>query len=205
MTIRRHESWGSPGDVPSDIEWCDSDHGLAEAVSRGRPVIGVAAGDLARTVGAVGRGTRGVLVPLDAIEVTIERGSSHETSIAMAHCLSRSPWWRGGWWRGEATAIMNAQFVGEWDVAPRGHPNDGRLDVVSIDRVMPKRQRWSAWRRLPRGEHIPHPMITVASAADPISGGPGVLEIDGRSVGRVDRWTVRVLADHVSVWVALPE
>ena len=100
---------------------------------------------------------------------------------------------------------MNAQFVGEWDVAPRGHPNDGRLDVVSIDRVMPKRQRWSAWRRLPRGEHIPHPMITVASAADPISGGPGVLEIDGRSVGRVDRWTVRVLADHVSVWVALPE
>ena len=43
---------------------------------------------------------------------------------------------RRQWWRGEIVMAMNAQFYGRYDVAPRGHPNDGKVDVVRVDPSM---------------------------------------------------------------------
>ena len=31
---------------------------------------------------------------------------------------------------------MNVDRLGHWDVAPRAHPNDGRVDVVEVDAAM---------------------------------------------------------------------
>ncbi len=47
---------------------------------------------------------------------------------------------------------MNAQFLGRWDVAPRGHPNDGRLDVLDADLPLDERLqvRGAPARRHPR-------------------------------------------------------
>src|SRR3546814_6290230 len=61
------------------------------------------------------------------------------------------------WWRGRVVAAMNAQYRGEWDVAPRGHPNDGRLDVLDAD--LPLDERLQVRGRLKTGTHLPHPRI----------------------------------------------
>src|SRR3546814_18870326 len=52
---------------------------------------------------------------------------------------------------------MNAQYRGKWDVAPRGHPNDGRLDVLDAD--LPLDERLQVRGRLKTGTHLPHPRI----------------------------------------------
>lgn len=54
---------------------------------------------------------------------------------------------------------MNAQFRGTWDVAPRSHPNDGRLDVVRVNRTTTIRDRFQARARISHGTHVPHPQI----------------------------------------------
>jgi diacylglycerol kinase family enzyme len=90
-------------------------------------------------------------LPVDAGHAVID-GRDH---LFVAHLVARRSWWRG-----EIVAVMNAQFIGRYDVAPRSHPNDGRLDVVHVDAAMSVRARWQARRRLPSGTYVPHPQIS---------------------------------------------
>lgn len=202
MTIKRRESWGTAGDVPHDIVWCETDHEIGAAVVAGVRPVGVAAGDLARTLGVAGRGARGVEVGLDLIEVEFVRAGRTQTTWAVAHCVARSSNWLGGWWRGPIVAVMNAQFVEHYDVAPRGHPNDGRMESISVDPAMSVRQRLTALRRLPRGEHVPHPAIRSNSVTETSGSTRSVLVVDGRRIGSVDSWRARIHPDRATVWVA---
>jgi diacylglycerol kinase family enzyme len=110
---------------------------------------------------------------------------------------------RGSWWRGRVFAAMNAQFLGTWDVAPRGHPNDGRLDVFDVSATMTVRDRLAARRRLPTGTHVPHPAVDVTSSAavqvafDP----PLSVWLDGTAMGPVRHASVRVEPDALTVIV----
>ena len=61
---------------------------------------------------------------------------------------------------------MNTDCRGRWDVAPRAHPNDGRVDVVEVAAAMGLRARWQARRRLPTGTHVPHPAIRTGRATE---------------------------------------
>jgi len=202
VSIKRRESWGSPGDVPDDVVWCESDREVADALLVDDRPVGVAAGDLARTLGASGRGVTGVEVGLDMIEVEYEASGRSHTVWAVAHCIVRTSRWRGGWWRGPIDVVMNAQFVSDLDVAPRGHPNDGRCEWISVDAAMTMRQRWAAWRRLPRGEHVPHPLIRTRSVTEASGSRRCVLAVDGSDIGVVDAWRACLHPDHASVWVA---
>ena len=89
------------------------------------PALGLLGGDLCRAVGGTGDEARlregGTVLPVDLGAVLVD-GRLH---WFVAHLVARR-----GWWRGRIVAAMNAQHVGAWDVAPRGHPNDGRLDVL---------------------------------------------------------------------------
>ena len=76
---------------------------------------------------------------------------------AVAHVVARRSWWRG-----RIVAVFNCEHLGRWDVAPRGHPNDGLAEVLDVDATMTLRQRLQAWRRLPSGTHVPHPAISVS-------------------------------------------
>ncbi len=62
--------------------------------------------------------------------------------------------------------VMNAQFLGPYDVAPRSHPNDGKLDVVRVDPAMGRRERWQARQRARTGTHLPHRHLSARSVAD---------------------------------------
>lgn len=160
MPIRRGEAWGEQVPIPPDLVVATTDAQVGDAVLRGRPV-GLAGGDLARTVGG---GTAGQFtgstctkVRLDLVHVTVEG----QTTCSVAHVVARRSWWRG-----QVVLAMNAQFLGPYDVAPRGHPNDGRLDLVDVDATMGWRARDAARRRARTGTHLPHPLLHTRGVAE---------------------------------------
>ena len=168
MTIRPGEEWGSEVPRPGDLRVARDDAELAALLTDGSGApTGVAAGDLFRTIGARPIGDRSVLrqLSLDLVRVTVDGG---EPVASVAHVVIRAPTAVGSWWRGPVTAVMNAEFIGTWDVAPRGHPNDGRVEVFEIDASMSIRQRLAVARRMRSASHLPHPLISrrsVRSAA----------------------------------------
>ncbi len=163
MTIEKGQSWGRTVDSPAGLRYVDDDASAVIAVSdgSGRPVA-LTGGDLHRTVG--GRDPVGAAqlleLPIDLLRVTLDDGAPQR---ACAHVLIQSPHRRGGWWRGSVVMVMNAEFVGDWHVVARGHPNDGRAESCSWGADFGFRQRWEARRRLPGNLHVPHPQIETRS------------------------------------------
>ncbi|MEM1333191.1 MAG: hypothetical protein AAGG08_06995 [Actinomycetota bacterium] len=160
MTIRPNEEWGTEVTRPDGLVIAADDAALAAALAdRDAGPIAVGGGDLARTLGARPIADRTVLraFPIDLLRVQLD---DDRVIPAIAHVVVRRPWSRGGWWRGPVTLVMNAEFLGEWDVATRGHPNDGRVERFDLDPTTGVRQRRAIARRLPNGSHLPHPAIT---------------------------------------------
>ena len=202
MTIEKGEPWGSPGTLPADGLVVRSDAEARAIVERARragepvPALGLLGGDLCRTVGGAGDETRlhsdeAVQLPVDLGAVLID-GRLH---WFVAHLVARKRWWRG-----RVYVAMNAEFIGRWDVAPRGHPNDGRLDTFDV--TMSTGERLKARGRLPTGTHLPHPHIKerrVSAAQVEIDG----LDVwlDGERVGPAKSLSIRVEPDAFTVVV----
>jgi len=110
---------------------------------------------------------------------------------------------RGRAWSGEIAAVMNVDHLGAWDVAPRAHPNDGRLDCVWVASTMGWRARWQARRRLPLGTHVPHPHIQVrrGDSIEFTFESRRRLYVDGVFEGSVRHLSVRVVPDHLTLCV----
>jgi len=197
MTISKGADWGKTVRRPPDLRIAANDHDLAQMLDdgSGRPAA-VSHGDVHRTVGGRPLGERDELLalPFDLLRVSLDGA---EPLAGVAHVLARSPWRSGGWWRGEAVAVMNAEFVGEYDVAPRGHPNDGRAETFRIGREMGVRQRWEVRRRLPGARHLPHPLIAVRPVRTMTWDfeRPLVISVDGRKIGLARRLAVEVEPD----------
>jgi hypothetical protein len=209
VTIRKGEDWGTLRAPAAGLRSVHSDAELRDLVAGGRPAgepIGLLGGDLMRTIGGSGDEARlagGHAVPhlpVDAVRVVRDDGAA---ITAFAHVVARRPWWRGGWWRGPVTALMNAQFHGVYDVAPRSHPNDAKVDLVAADPAMTFGQRRQARRRMRLGTHVPHPQITVRqlSAGEVDLRSRCALWVDGRRWGSATRLAVEVLPDAAVVCV----
>lgn len=166
MTIRRGEPWGEVGPLPPDAVRLRSDAALADVVTHSRatgtpiPTVALLGGDLMRAIGGTGDEHRldgeVALLTVDIVRATIDG----ESRWFVAHLVARRSWWRG-----EMVAAMNAQHLGAWDVAPRSHPNDGRVDVVRVSASMSVRDRWRARSRAVQAAHVPHPDIEIRSSA----------------------------------------
>lgn len=200
MTIERGAPWGTEVDRPADLLIVHDDRTLAAALDAGDRPVAVDGGDLHTTVGgrAVADRSRLLAAPIDLVDVELDDG---RTEVACAHVVVRSPRRRGSWWRGPILAVMNAEFLGDWDVAPRGHPNDGRVETVRVDPAMSLRDRWSARGRLRHAGHVPHPDIETRS----IRSGSWTFErpmdvlVDGVGVGRSSTLAVTVRPDAASL------
>ena len=167
VTIKPGEPWGDVGPVPAGLVPVYSDAALREIVEMGRrsdaplPPVGLLGGDLMRAVGGTGDAHRFdgsgevARLPVDIVRVEADG----EVAWFVAQLIARRSWWRG-----ELVAAMNAQYRGVYDIAPRAHPNDGRVDVVRVAAAMSVGDRWKARRRLPQGTHVPHPAITTRPA-----------------------------------------
>lgn len=195
MTIRKGEPWGEPVARPADLVRYGSDAELAAALATDphRPA-GVTAGDLHRALGSPPDRSDMQRLPIDAMDVEVDGGRVHAVASVVA---------RRSWWRGPIVVVTNVGHLGEWNVAPRAHPNDGRLDVVVVDAAMTLRERWQARSRLRTGTHVPHPRIAVRTTTevDEMFDRPLRVAVDGRDVGSSRRLRVAVVPDAHSVVV----
>ncbi len=165
MTIRKGQEWGRLAKPSPTLRRVGSDHELCAQVLATRsvdlqmPEFALLGGDLMRTLGGSGDASRFVSgetvphLPIDLVRVVVDHTRE---GWFVAHLIARKSWWRG-----QLVAAMNAQFIGSWDVAPRCHPNDGLVDLVSVEPQMSAQQRWMARSRLTLGTHVPHPLITM--------------------------------------------
>lgn len=203
MTIRKHESWGEPGGLDATGVVAATDVEVARIVERARsegievPMIGLIGGDLCATMSGPGsmerlRSDEARRFPID-LGVALVDGVEQ---VFVAHVVVRRRFWRG-----RVVAAMNAQYLGEWDLGPKSHPNDGLLDISDAD--LSWSDKWSARRRAPSGTHVPHPGIRVTRTAassfnfDP----PGRIWIDGVAHGAVRHLGLTVEADAFTVVV----
>ena len=202
MGIRRGHDWGTLGRLGEDGIVVASDAEAREVVEAARrsgsplPVLGLAGGDLCRTLGGRGDRTRlrqeGSAVTCDLASVLLD-GRIHWFT---AHLVARRHWLTG-----RVLVVMNAAFLGRWNLGPRAHPGDGLLDISDAD--LPLRQRLAAWRRLAAGAHLPHPGITTrrSAAFSTTFEKPVAVRLDGVPAGKARTITVRVESDALSVVV----
>ena len=202
MTIRRGEPWGQEAQTPDALRVVPTDRDAREWVlahrDTDRPLkaVGLAGGDLARTLGG---GTPGrfpgtvMTAPVDLLKVEAEG----RTTWAIAHVVARRSWWIGDVW-----FAMNAQFFGPYDVAPRSHPNDGKVDVVHVLAGMSVRERLQARERARTGTHLPHPQLvaTQVTTCSATFARPLVLWIDGVRWGTAATVTVTTAPDALIVY-----
>jgi hypothetical protein len=201
MTIRKGEDWGAREPLRDDAPVVASDRELSALFTLeggamlGPAVVGVTGGDLARTVGAdaseseLRSGPRTIL-PIDLGVVSID---GREFVMAASLVVRRRAW------AGVIDGAMNASFFGSWNVAPRGHPNDGRFDVIRAELSIPDKVK--AHKRLSSGTHVPHPNISTRR----LSKGTfhpdrrSHIWIDGVPIGHAERVDFMVQSDAVRV------
>jgi len=203
MTIRPGSAWGRAVPPPDRLVVARTDADVVDAVERSAATgtaVGIGGGDLARTLGdpsLVGRPTLNELT-IDLLEVRLDGVAVR----ACAHVTARLPWSRGGWLRGPVLIVMNAEFLGPWDVAPRGHPNDGRAEVFEVAASMRLRVRLDARRRARTAAHVPHPDIVQRSVRSADWTFPTALDVhvDGRRVGAARQLAIAVVPDAATVY-----
>jgi YegS C-terminal NAD kinase beta sandwich-like domain len=199
VTVRRGETWGSTGGLPPGGVVVASDAEARRVVEAARragdpvPPLGLLGGDLCRTLG--GRGDRARLDGPDAAVLPVDLGSvllDGRQHWFVAHLVVRRSWWRG-----RIVAAMNAEFLGDWDVAPRAHPDDGVLDLFDVAASMSLTDRLAARRRLPAAGHLPHPAIatTRRPAAQFELDRPTPVWLDGERMGEFRRLSIRLEPD----------
>lgn len=188
MTIRKGEPWGIEVDRPADLLVVGGDAALAAAARSGDRPLAVDGGDLHRSLGAPQPRPSMQRVDVDLIHLSADGTGM----TAVAHVVARRAWWHG-----PVVAVMNVDHIGDWNVAPRAHPNDGLLDVVEVDPSMGVRQRWQARTRLRLGTHVPHPSIGLRRVTDAAwrFDVPMSLWVDGERRGLVSELSVRVEPD----------
>lgn len=199
--VVKGQDWGERAIVPDDVVVVGTDREAGALVGAARrangplPALALTGGDLARTLGATGAvrpGTEGTHVTVDLGAVLVD-GKLH---WFLAHLVARH-----GWLRGRVVVAANAAFLGPWNVAPRAHPGDGRIDVLDGD--LPVRERLEARRRLPSGTHVPHPGITVRrrEALQLEFARPTPIRLDGVAIGSGRALSLRVEPAAVDIWI----
>lgn len=203
MTIKKGEEWASRGSLPDGGVVVANDaeaHHVVDAARRAHlpiPALGLLGGDLCRTMGGLGDEDR--LHSEHATTAVCDLGSV--LLDGKIHWFVSSLVARGAWWRGRAFVVMNAAWLDRWNIAPKAHPGDGLLDVLDV-KVSPPQWR-AVKRRLPVGDHLPHPGITIRrTAAFQVElEVPTEVWLDGIAVGTARTLSVRVEPDALTVVV----
>ena len=198
MTISKGSRWGTPGRLAEGSRVVYSDAELRSVVSEQRRAgtpptpIGVAGGDLHRTIGSPPQdrmwGPDAIHYPIDVVEVILD---DRLPTWFVAHLVAgRAPRWLVA-----TLVVMNGSFLGSANLGPRSHPDDGFIDVT-LGRV-PLNDYRALRSRLGAGGHLPHPglatsRVKVLDTSFPRSVG---VRLDGVQVGRARQIQCRVLPD----------
>jgi hypothetical protein len=201
VTIGKGQPWGAPGTLPADGVVVRTDAAARAVVEAARragddiPVLGLLGGDLCKTLGGLGddarlRSPEAMIFPIDIGRARLD----DEEHWFVAHAIARGPMWIG-----RVVAVMNAQWLGEWDLGPRAHPDDALLDVT--DGALPLGDLAKARRRVRLGTHLPHPALRTSRVGelDAAFDRPRAVWLDGERIGRFRRLQVSVEPDAARV------
>lgn len=201
MTIEKGMPWGVAVPSPSDLRVVATDRDAREFVVRQRErgttlrPVGLGGGDLARTMGGGNGRFPGTVTQATVDLLRVQSGQ--RVTWAVAHVVARRTWHRG-----EVLFAMNAQFFGRYNVAPRSHPNDGKVDILHVAPDMTWRARRAATRRARTGTHLPHPQLTARQLTDYslTFQKPLVIWVDGVRWGTAGELTITVEPDALTVY-----
>lgn len=207
MTIRKNENWGVTVARPENLVICETDAAASQLVTdcylqhKSIPAIAIRQSNLSRALGTTGADIDSQnmqATTFDLIEITFADDSKAEQRVlALGYGLLRRSWWHG-----EIVAALNTSFIGDWDCAPRSHPNDGKLDLLTVNSETKPTQRLIASRRLRLGTHLPHPQISVkqiTSFEADCSAEPN-LYVDNRKFVCVTYCKFRLLPDALTLY-----
>ena len=201
MTIKPGTAWGEAVPSPIDLRIAPTDRDARDFVVRQRErgtslqPLGLGGGDLARTMGGGNDRFPGTVTKATVDVLRVQTGE--RTTWAVAHVVARRTWHRG-----EVLFAMNAEFFGPYDIAPRSHPNDGKVDILHVAVKMSWRARRAAGRRARTGTHLPHPQMTARQVAEfsLVFARPLVVWVDGIRWGTAGELTVTVEPDALTVY-----
>ncbi len=207
MVIKRGEDWGQRVLRPDDLLVFKNDAQANDCLTKqfksslANQSIAILKSNVARSLGLDGSNFSSetmLRTSFDVIEVEI---SSHDGATSR-RCFLGNALIRDSWRRGAITGIFNASFIAGRDWAPRAHPNDGKLDVLSVDEAMSLRQRITAHRLSRSGSHLPHPHLRYLQSqsyvATDLEG--ATLTVDSVDFGAVESCSFRVIPDAVSIY-----
>ncbi len=207
MTIRKNEDWGVTVTRPENLVICETDAAASQLATnyflqqKPIPAIAITRSNLSRALGTTGADIDSQnmqATPFDLIEITFADDSkTGQRVLALGYGVLRKSWWSG-----EIVAAMNTSFIGDWDCAPRSHPNDGKFDLLTVKSEMKPTQRLIASRRLRLGTHLPHPQISVkqlTSFEADCSAEPN-LYVDNRKFVCVNQCKFRLLPDALTLY-----
>lgn len=206
MPIKKGESWGHQVKPPSDLLVFDDDAKANEYLSRqligSLAVQGLAIknSNLARTLGLKGSVVAETMLAttFDLIQVEfIKTDATSARRFFLGYAMIRK-----NMLRDKIIGVFNTSFVGKQDWAPRAHPNDGKIDVITVDKTMSMRQRLTAGRLLKSGSHIPHPQINYSQTGEFSVNQlrSTALIIDGVDFGPVEACEFQVISDAVTLY-----
>lgn len=161
MTIQKGQPWGHTYEVPLITRDVDSDWQLARGTQSDIHIL--TAGDMYTALGkpaAMQIGDSRTLVHIDAMECTITNETT--TFSLLASATIEIGQWVGLGRARRYVVVTNGGLLDGRNIAPRAHPNDGSVDVMSLDSSMPMRERRSSRKRALTGAHVPHPSITIS-------------------------------------------
>lgn len=206
MTIEKGKEWGHRGPCPGGVIVVNSDRQLVDAwCDNPQSIFVVEAGDLHMALGQPRWQPKDEVqhLPVDVLRVKMSSGSPDDDDTHVMYALSSIE--IGTWLsRRRFICVSNCGFIGSYNIAPRAHPNDGEMDVVSIDPAMDWRQRFQARTRARLGQHVPHPQISMERGVSHTwhkESAREKLRIDGAIVADWDCVEVSVLADVCTVVV----
>jgi hypothetical protein len=196
MVIAKGDDWGE--NVHKQGVVCTlSDHDVF--LHQAYPVRG----DIAQTIGSE-LGKRAAIkqfdnrtqwhqLPFDVIEVDIDgvslRAAAH---IRMGHLL----------W-GECHLLSNVAFYKGKRVFAKSHPNDGKIEVLTMAREMGIRQRFMALMKVRQGSHLPHPHLVNRQVTQELFQFRKSLPIfiDGKKIGNASELRILVIADAINIYI----
>jgi hypothetical protein len=208
VTIRKGEPWGEPGPLAPGAPAVTDDRAAAEVLQArwragGEPVqVGLLGGELHRLLGSPRRTAAELLdgaghrYPMDLGTVRIDGGEP----LVFVGGLVATGGRRRRWWSTRTVTAMNGQYASGFRLAPRAHPDDGRLDVA--DGRLPRRERRAGRRRALTGSHLPHPDLRERRVEhlEVVGEHPFGVHLDGVLVGRGRHLELRC---HPDAWIAV--
>lgn len=205
MTIRAGDPWGEVVPRPVGLPHCATSRSLGQAVeahAQGhrdeRFACTTSDRHIMQLLGLDHHERDTCLrIPIDvlSIDVTTSEGCRNVIAIDTVE-IGR------GFFYGDWSLLTNSGFWRSQRIASRAHPNDGHVDLVTVNREMSFRQRLLARNRMRWGTHLPHPHIAIRQVElFSWDGSPLIVRVDGERFRAVTAIRVTVLPDAVMLYV----